>query len=126
MFFKIHHLSIDPTPGTLSIYITYQSHFISLSSVDSYLSGICNQLEPFYPDVWKHQGSVLVKQTLKGMWHSQNIVVEQKGPLTVHDLTYAHDQLVAMSHLDDLLFNAQLNSGFCGLLQLGELVSPIK
>ena len=54
MFCKFHHLLIDPTLDTLSLYITFQSHFISPSSVESYLSGICNQLEPFYPDVQKH------------------------------------------------------------------------
>ena len=47
-------------------------------------------------------------------------MVKQKGPLMVHDLSYTH----TMSHFGDLLFDTQLNSGFCGLLQLGELVSP--
>ena len=50
-FCNIHQLSIEPTVDTLNYYITYQSHFISLASVDSYLSGIINQLEPHYPDI---------------------------------------------------------------------------
>ena len=48
-----NHLSIEPTPETLSYYITYQTHFISPNSIDPYLSGIINQLKPYYPDVHK-------------------------------------------------------------------------
>lgn len=50
-FCKIHALPIKPTPNTLSFYITYQSSFISPASVTTYLSGICNQLEPFFPAI---------------------------------------------------------------------------
>ena len=52
-FCKKHHLSIEPTTETLSYYITYQTHFISPDSIDSYLSGIVNQLKLYYPDVCK-------------------------------------------------------------------------
>lgn len=52
-FCKIHGLPVDPTPQTLSYYITFQSFFINPKSVDSYLSGICNQLEPYFPDIRK-------------------------------------------------------------------------
>ena len=52
-FCKKHHLSIELTAKTLSYYITYQTHFISPDSVDSYLSGIINQLELYYPDIHK-------------------------------------------------------------------------
>ena len=71
-FCNIHHLPIDLTPDTLSLYITFQLHLISATSIDSYLSRICNQLEPFFPDVQKHQASMLVKCTLKGARHSNN------------------------------------------------------
>ena len=60
-FCKIHHLPIDPMPETLSYYITFQMHFISPDSVDSYLLGISNQLEPYYPDIRKNCASLLVK-----------------------------------------------------------------
>ena len=53
-FCKIHRLSIELIPDTLSYYVAYQSHFINPSSIDSYLSGIVNQLEPYYPDIQKH------------------------------------------------------------------------
>lgn len=47
---KKHGLSIEPTPDMLSYYIIYQLHIIIPDSVDSYISGIINQLEPCYPD----------------------------------------------------------------------------
>jgi hypothetical protein len=50
-FCKIHAIPVDPTPETLSYYVAFQSSFINSKSVNSYLSGICNQLEPFYPQV---------------------------------------------------------------------------
>src|ERR1700733_3309167 len=46
-FCKMHGLPIEPTPQTLSCYTTFQSFHINPKSVDSYLSGICNQLEAF-------------------------------------------------------------------------------
>ena len=52
-FFKLHGLPVNPTPQTLSYYVTFQSFFINLKSVDSYLSGVTNLLEPFFPDVRK-------------------------------------------------------------------------
>ena len=54
-FCKMHALPVDPTPQTLSYYVTFQSFFINPKSVDSYLSGISNQLEPYcceYTDIF--------------------------------------------------------------------------
>jgi hypothetical protein len=50
-FCKLHGFDIKSTPETLSLYVTYQSTFINPKSVDSYLSGIANQMEVFFPDV---------------------------------------------------------------------------
>lgn len=53
-FCRSHDFPIEPTPDTLSVYM---SHHIKPASVDSYLSGICNQLEPFYPNArqnWRY------------------------------------------------------------------------
>ena len=52
-FCKLHDFDIDPTPETLSLYVTYQSTFINPKSVDSYLSSIANQMESFFPEVQK-------------------------------------------------------------------------
>jgi len=65
-FCKLHGLLVEPTPQTLSYYITFQSFFINPKSVDSYLSGIANQLKPFFPDVRKNCTSQLVARTLAG------------------------------------------------------------
>lgn len=46
-FCMLHHLNFDPTPDTLSLFITFKSHAISPNSVSSYLSAIVSQLEPF-------------------------------------------------------------------------------
>ena len=65
-FCKLHHLPVDPTPKTLSYYVTFQSAHINPKSVKSYLSRICSCLEPFFPDIHPNRASALVKRTLKG------------------------------------------------------------
>lgn len=42
-FCKIYGFPIDPSIDTLSFYVTFMCHHIKPASVDSYLSGICNQ-----------------------------------------------------------------------------------
>jgi hypothetical protein len=63
-FCKLHNIPIDPTSETLSYYITFQSSHINPKSVESYLSGICSNLEPFFPEVRSNRDSALVKRTL--------------------------------------------------------------
>ena len=65
-FCKMHMLPVDPIPQTLSYYITFQSFFINPKSVNSYLSGISNQLEPNFLEVHKNCHSYLIVQTLVG------------------------------------------------------------
>ena len=64
-FCKLHDFDINPTPETLSLFVTYQSTFINPRSVDSYLSGIANQMEVFFPDVRHNRNSALVSRTSK-------------------------------------------------------------
>jgi hypothetical protein len=66
MFCKIHNFPIEPTEETFSFFIVYMSTHIKPDSVNSYLSGICNQLEPFFPNVRQRRASILVSQTLAG------------------------------------------------------------
>ena len=125
-FCKSHRLPVEPTPQTLSYYTTFQSFHINPKSVDSYLSGICNQLEPFFPDVRLNRKSALVNRTLAGVKQYHGTPTKRKSPLTVaHLLTVANDLTSSTLH-DDLLFNALLNTGFTGLLRLGELTWPDK
>jgi hypothetical protein len=122
----MHGLPVNPTPQTLSYYITFQSFFINPKSVDSYLSGICNQLEAFFPDIRKNRTSSLVTRTLAGAKRYRGTPTVRKSPLTVANLVLVAHNLAPSTDHDDLLFNAQLNTGFTELLRLGELTWPNK
>src|SRR5271155_6109300 len=65
-FCDLHHLPVDPTPDTLSFYIVFLSSHINPKSVNSYLSGISRQLEPFFPDVHFNRKTTLVTRTMAG------------------------------------------------------------
>src|ERR1700683_2927054 len=81
-FCKLHNLPIDPTPKTLSYYITFQSNHINPKSVESYLSGICTNLKPFFPDIRSTRATALVKRTLKGALCCHAQPTTRKAPLT--------------------------------------------
>jgi hypothetical protein len=123
-FCAAHQLPNSPTPDTLSFFVVYMSHHIKPQSVDNYLSGICNQLEPYYPDVRATRRHPLVSKTLAGCKKLRAVGTHRKRPLTRDELhsitsTYIH----STSH-DDLLFAAICVVAFHGLLRLGELVWP--
>src|ERR1700729_2512810 len=80
-FCTLHNLPIDPTPETLSYYITFQSSHINPKSVESYLSGICNNLEPFFPEIRANRASAVVKRTLKGALRRYGHPTNHKSPL---------------------------------------------
>ena len=65
-FCHLHQFPVDPTPDVLSFYITYMSQHINPRSVETYLSGIVTQLEPFFPHVRDTRRSRLITRTLKG------------------------------------------------------------
>ncbi|KAG2049683.1 hypothetical protein BDR06DRAFT_893310 [Suillus hirtellus] len=108
-FCDTHHLSVDPTIDTLSLFITFMSAHINPCSVDNYLSGVCSLLEEYYPYVRANHCSCLIARTLRG---------------AKSDLCTALEVLPATPSHDDLLFSAQLLDGFYGLMCLGELVWP--
>jgi hypothetical protein len=47
----MHDLPVDPTEETLSLFTVYMCAHMNLRSVNSYLSGICSQLEFYFPEV---------------------------------------------------------------------------
>ena len=53
-------------------------------------------------------------------WHPHKV----KTPLTVTNLLTVANHLAHSTIYGDLLFNAQLNTGFTGLLCLGEMTWP--
>ncbi len=69
-FICAHNLPTSPTKDTLSFYVVYMSHHISPRSVTTYLSGIAQQLEPFYPLIREICNSKLVQHTLQGCFKS--------------------------------------------------------
>jgi hypothetical protein len=120
-FCKLHNLSIDPTPETLSYYITFQSSHINPKSVASYLAGICNNLKPFFPDIHCNRASALVKHTLKGALRCHGQPTKRKAPLTTAILQSIFAALNRSREHDDMLFLCMPNTGFPGLLRLGEM-----
>ena len=120
-FCKLHQLPVDPTPETLSYYITFQSTHINPKSVESYLSGICSCLEPFFPDIRANRATALIKRTLKGACRRHGRPTIRKSPLTTTHLCTIANALHELREHDDMLFLAMINTGFAGLLRLGEM-----
>ena len=125
-FCRSHDFPINPTPDTLSFYTVYMAHHIKPSSVDSYLSGICNELEPFHPDVWKNCRHHLVTRTLRGCKKLHAVPTTCKRPLSCTELAELCTQYMSSNSHDDLLFFIILLVGFHALMHLGELVGPDK
>ncbi|KZV95322.1 hypothetical protein EXIGLDRAFT_588254, partial [Exidia glandulosa HHB12029] len=122
-FCERHNLPLEPSPDTLSLYITYESHYIDPKSVKTYLSGICNALESAYPDVRSARTSPLVRNTLAGRQKMCVRDVSRKAPLSAADVTSMIVKYAGGS-FDDLLFVTILATGFNSLNRLGELVWP--
>jgi len=123
-FVLLHKLPVEPTPDTLSLYTVYMSFHIKPDSVDSYLSGIAHQLEPYFPDVRQARSSSLVKRTLRGCKHMRGTPTERKLPLTLDDLGRVIECYAASANHNDLLFLAMILTGFFALMRLGELTFP--
>ena len=123
-FVRMHDLPVDPTPDTLSFYTVYMCHHISPKSVSSYLSGLCHQLEPYFPNVRPVRHSPLVERTLKGCKRLKGVATKRKRALTFSDLELVHNHLKDSPSHDDKLFLAMLTTGFFALMRLGELSFP--
>ena len=126
-FISLHQLPAEPTDNTLSmlsLFIVYMFFYIKPDSVDSYLSGIVQQLEPYFPDVRKACKSLLVHRTLRGCKCMRGMAVKRKRALTLDDLERViHHYSLSTNH-DDLLFVAIVLTGFFALMCLGELTFP--
>ncbi len=124
-FVRAHSLSSSPTEDTLSFYVVYMPHHISPRSISTYLSGIVQQLEPFYPLIREIRNSKLVQRTLQGCLKAYAQPTRRKRALSVSDLSTAltHYQDTLPSH-DNLLFIPMLLTGFFSLMRLGEMAFP--
>jgi hypothetical protein len=100
------------------------AHHIRPASVSAYLSGICNTLEPFFPDVRAHRNSAIVSKSLAGMKKLRGASVpHQKRALTSDDLSMLASFFSSHDY-DNHLFLAMLLTGFSALLRLGEMTLP--
>ena len=120
-FVRIHNFPVEPTADTLSFFTVFMCHHIKPTSVDSYLSGICQQLEPYFPSVRSIRNSVLCKRTLAGCKRLRGTPTTRKRALTMDDLQKVISFYSTSNLHDDLLFVSQLLTGFFALMRLGEL-----
>ena len=123
-FCVAHGFPIDPTPNTLSFFIVYMSSHIQPRSVESYLSGIVNQLESVFPDVRIARRHKLVANTLAGCKKLHSHPIRRKRALTRADISHVANHFSPSSDFDDHLFVCLTLTGFFGLLRVGELVWP--
>ena len=120
-FVRLHSLPVEPTPETLSFFIVFMSHHIEPRS---YLSGICQQLELYFPNIRPSRHTPLVDRTMKGCLRLKSSPTKRKCALTLSDLQTVLSALSNSTSHDDLLFQAMLLTGFFGLMRLGELSFP--
>src|SRR5260221_6547406 len=113
----------QPTVKRLCFYIVYMLHFIKPTSVKSYLSGICADLNPFYPDVHSIRASKLINHTLAGCTKLYGSPAKRKRVLTESNLLLIIRSAPHCASHDDLLFMAITLVGWHCLLCLGELVN---
>lgn len=66
-FCNIHGFPLNPTPDTLSFYLTFASFYVKPNTLTTYLSGICSQLETHYSTCHTARHSFLVARTLAGI-----------------------------------------------------------
>jgi hypothetical protein len=123
-FCNLHEFPIDPTEDTLSFFTVYMSHHIRPDSVDSYLSGICNQLEQYFPEVRQVRKSTLVSRTLKGCKCWKGRPIERKLPLLRDHLKAAFTQFSRSVNYEDILWLCLLHVGFDALLRVAEFTIP--
>ena len=120
-FVRIHDFPVEPTADTLSFFTVYMCHHIKPDSVDSYLSGICQQLEPYFPSIRDIRKSMICKRTLTGCKRLRGVPTNRKRALTMNDLNLVVNHYSLSESHDDLLFVSQLLTGFFALMRLGEL-----
>ena len=123
-FCEMHNFPIDPTPDTLSFFVVYMSAHIEPRSVGNYLSGICHELEAFFPNVRSNRRHMLVSRTLQGCKRLHSKPTTRKLPLPASIFTFIDQTMPTPATHDQLLFVAMIKTGFRGLMRLGELTAP--
>jgi hypothetical protein len=124
-FCDMHNLPRDPTPDTLSYFVAYSCDYISPRSADAYLSGICNLLEPLYPEIRNTRRSFIIRNTVLGCKKLYTSAIGRKRAILrpeIHRIASFYS--ASHSAYNDSLWFAIFLAAFHGLLRLGELVVP--
>ena len=116
-----HNLPVEPVPDTLFFYTVYMCHYINPRSVLTYLSGITQQLEPYFPTVRETRNSSLVWWTLRGCMRMKGTPTIWKKALSTDDFQRVTTFYQNSTLHDDKLFVTMLLTGFFSLLHLGEM-----
>ena len=119
-FCRIHHLSLDPTPQTLSQYIAFSS--LSIASGPKYLTGARHFLHDLYPDFDDNRASPTVQATIRGSKKVRADPVHRKQPIRIEHLLSFVAVARATGKFDDLLFATIMSCCFYGCHRSGELV----
>lgn len=123
-FINMHDFPIEPTQDTLSFFIVYMSHHIEPRSVESYLSGLVQQLEPDLLVIRDIRTSKFISKVLKGCMKLKSKPIQRKEALSIQDLRFLHERFAHTQTHDNYLFPALLFMGFYGLLRLGDMTFP--
>ena len=123
-FCRLHHLSLDPTPQTLSRYIAFTS--LSIGSGPKYLTGARHFLQQLYPSFDVNRASAAVQATIRGSKKVRADPVHRKQPVRIeHLLSFVAIARTTRSY-DDLLFATIVSCCFYGCHRSGELVLKSK
>ena len=123
-FCRLHNFATEPTVESISFYIVFMSFHIKPQSVASYLSGICNQLEAYFPDVRASVSHPVVRKTLAGMRRLRGTEQRRVDAISIDQVRDAVGSLGESTHHDDRLFLAIFLTAFFGLMRIGELCWP--
>jgi hypothetical protein len=124
-FCSVHQRPINPTIDNLADFVIYMSQTrVNPSSVKTYLSGICHDLLPYYPNIRENHLHPLVTAALQGSRKLCAMPTIRKRvllPTELVDLCYWYR---FSDVYNDLLFLCITLIGFHALLRLGEMVVP--
>ena len=123
-FCRLHHLSLDPTPQTLSRYIAYTS--LSIGSGPKYLTGARHFLQQFYPSFDINRANAAVQATIRGSKKVRADPVHRKLPIRIEHLLSFVAIACTTRDYDDLLFATIVSCCFYGCHRSGELVLKSK
>jgi hypothetical protein len=114
-----HCLPLNPTPQTLSRYISYTSQFIA--SGPKYLSGARHFLRDLYPEFDDNRSSPIVQATIAGSRKLRADPIRRKLPLRPCHLLAFLERAHSTRDYDDFLFAVILSCSLYACHRIGEL-----